>query len=105
MNDLWAIIVIALPLLAIWIAAVVEVVRRHDLSGPRKVGWVAVLILLPVVALAVYVVVRPPRSARVSGGPADHARAETLVALAERRQRGEIDDDDYLTEVRSMTSR
>ncbi len=102
MNDLWAIIVVALPLLALWFAAMVEVVRRQDLVAGRKVAWLAALLLLPVIGLAVYVVVRPPHAVRVSGGRADQARAETIVVLAERRQRGEIDDETYLAEVRAV---
>lgn len=102
MSDVWLVVVIALPLLAMWIAALVEVARRNDLAGARKAAWIATLILVPVLGLAVYVVVRPPGAVRVSGGRADQARAETIVALAERRQRGEIDDSTYRSEVRAV---
>ena len=50
------------------------------------------LILIPIVGLAGYVVARTPPPARVSGGSGDPSRAEDLVLLAERRQRGELDD-------------
>ncbi len=102
MSDIWAVIVVALPLIAMWLAALVEVARRRDLDSARRAIWIAVLIVVPVIALAVYVVVRPPRAVRLSGGRADQARAETIVALAERRQRGEIDDSTYRTEVRAV---
>ncbi len=103
MNDVWALVVVALPLLAMWIAALVETVRRHDLTGGRKVAWIGALLLLPVVGLAVYLVARPPRTARASRGRAGQARAESVVVLAERRQRGEIDEETYRTEIATVS--
>lgn len=97
MSDLQVLIVVAVPLVGLWLAVIVEVLRRPDLGGRRRVGWLAALLLLSVPTLAVYLVVRPPRGARISGGVASTERAEALVRRAEARQRGELSDDEWLS--------
>jgi len=89
----WALLlIVALPLLALWIRSMFEVVRRGDYSATQRVTWTLILILIPVVGLASYVVARTSPKLRVSGERGDSSRAEELVLLAERRQRGELDD-------------
>jgi uncharacterized membrane protein len=100
----WLLILAGLPLLGLQLWAIVDVVRRRDLWLPRQIGWLLVLAVIPIVALGVYVVVRPPRAVQISGGHADMARAEAIVLLAERRQRGEIRDDEFGVEVAAIAS-
>jgi hypothetical protein len=52
---------IVIPLLLIWVLTLVDLLRRHDLSGPRKVLWALVVLLVPVVGVIVYFVARPPQ--------------------------------------------
>lgn len=52
---------IVIPLLLIWVLTVVDLLRRHDLSGPGKVLWALVVLLIPVVGVIVYFVARPPQ--------------------------------------------
>jgi hypothetical protein len=54
-------VLIAIPLLLIWVLTLVDIVRRHDLSGSRKVLWALVVLLVPIVGVIVYFVVRPPQ--------------------------------------------
>jgi hypothetical protein len=44
-----------------WVRAVIDVVRRRDLSGSAKAGWAIVLLVLPFVGLLIYTMVRPAR--------------------------------------------
>lgn len=92
MSEWVLLLIVALPLLAFWIRSVFEVLRRDDFALTQRVAWLLLLILIPIVGLAGYVVARTPPPARVSGGSGDPSRAEDLVLLAERRQRGEVDD-------------
>jgi hypothetical protein len=55
-------VLIAIPLLLIWVLTLVDLVRRHDLSGSRKVLWALVVLLVPVVGVIVYFVARPPQA-------------------------------------------
>ena len=40
--------------IAAWVAGAVDIFRRRDLSGLGKLGWLLVLLLLPVIGLFVY---------------------------------------------------
>jgi hypothetical protein len=54
-------VLIAIPLLLIWVLTVVDILRRHDLSAARKVLWALVVLLVPIVGVIVYFVARPPQ--------------------------------------------
>jgi hypothetical protein len=43
----------------IWVLAVVDIVRRHDLRTSSKVLWALAVIFVPVVGVIVYLVARP----------------------------------------------
>ena len=103
-GEVWLLVLTGLPLLGLQLWSVFDVVRRRDLELPRRLGWLLALAIIPIVTLSVYVVARLPRAIQVSGGHADTARAETVVLLAEQRQRGEIADEDYRAEVAAVAS-
>ncbi len=90
------------PLLALWVYAVAEVIRRADLTGARKLAWVLALVLVPVLGLAAYVVVRPTRALYAERPTTGLSAAEGIVRAAERRQRGELTDDEYLVEINGI---
>jgi hypothetical protein len=46
-------------LIWIFIGAFADILRRHDLSGPAKAGWVVLIVLLPFLGVLVYLIVRP----------------------------------------------
>jgi hypothetical protein len=54
-------VLIAIPLFLIWVLTLVDLVRRHDLNGSRKVLWALVVLLVPVVGVIVYFIARPPQ--------------------------------------------
>ena len=43
------------------VRAIIEVVRRRDLAGSSKAGWLIVLLVLPFIGLAIYTMLRPAR--------------------------------------------
>ncbi len=96
MSDLAIAVLAGLPILVATVLAVVEVVRRPDLTATRRVVWLVVLVFVPVVGVAVYASARPLRTPTATmhddTGPSD---AERLVVAAEQRQRGEIDDAEF----------
>jgi hypothetical protein len=54
-------VLIAIPLLLIWVLTLVDLFRRHDLSAGRKVLWAVFVLVLPVVGVIIYFVARPPQ--------------------------------------------
>ena len=103
MSAPFALLAVGAPLLALWLYALGEVILRADLSGTRKLGWILAL-LVPVIGLAVYVVARPTRALYAERPTADLSAAERVVRVAERRQRGELTDAEYLSEIEAIAS-
>jgi len=55
-------ILIVLPMVAIWLFVLVDAIRRDDLTAGRKIFWVLAALLVPLVAILVYLLARPRRS-------------------------------------------
>jgi phospholipase D-like protein len=45
--------------LIMWVRAVIDVFRRHDLSAAGKAAWAIAMLVIPVIGLLVYVLLRP----------------------------------------------
>ena len=45
------------------VRAVIDIVRRHDLTKSAKAAWMIFLLILPFIGLMIYLMVRPPRVA------------------------------------------
>ena len=103
MSGVWVLIIVALPLIGLLVGAIVEVIRRRDLTMLQKTMWLLALVLIPVFGLAVYIVVRPPRAEQLSEA-ADASNAEAIVLLAEGRQRGDLTDSEFHFKVAAIAS-
>lgn len=55
-------VLIAIPLLLIWVLTLVDLFRRHDLSTGGKVLWALVVLILPVIGVIIYFIARPPQA-------------------------------------------
>lgn len=53
----------------IWVLAVIDIVRRHDLRTSSKVLWALAVIFVPIVGVLVYLVARPADATQYA--PAD----------------------------------
>jgi|tagenome__1003787_1003787.scaffolds.fasta_scaffold15101220_1 hypothetical protein len=69
-------VLIAIPLLLIWVLAVVDLIRRHDLTMGPKVLWALVVLLLPIVGAIAYFIARPADADRF-GAPSELAHEAT----------------------------
>ena len=60
-DVLWTILVVFFTILAIWlfIAVVVDIFWRIDLSGWAKAGWLLLLLILPILGALIYLIFRP----------------------------------------------
>jgi uncharacterized membrane protein YhaH (DUF805 family) len=45
--------------LILWVRAVIDVFRRHDLSAGGKAGWTIFMLIIPFIGLLVYTMLRP----------------------------------------------
>ena len=69
--------IIAAALIVVWALSIADIVRRHY-SGWTTAGWVALVLILPVVGSLIYWALRKPTQAETS---------ERALAEADRRRR------------------
>jgi hypothetical protein len=53
--------------LVMWVRAVIDVFRRHDLSAAGKAAWAIAMLVIPVIGLLVYVLLRPSNAQTARG--------------------------------------
>jgi uncharacterized membrane protein YhaH (DUF805 family) len=51
--------IVIVAFLILWVRAVIDVFRRHDLSGGGKAGWTIFMLIVPFIGLLVYTMLRP----------------------------------------------
>jgi hypothetical protein len=58
---LWTMLIVFFSILAIWlfVAVVVDIIWRIDLSGWAKAGWLLLLLILPILGALIYLIARP----------------------------------------------
>ncbi len=49
-----------IPIVILWISAVIDIFSRHDLSGWAKGGWLAFALVVPLIGASVYLIIRAP---------------------------------------------
>ena len=102
--DTWLPVVVWIPLVLAWIVALADIFRRGDLSGRKKLLWVAAVLLVPAFGVFLYFLVRPDTEVGVIGRPAvrggslavtDPTFVDELERLAELRASGQLSDAEY----------
>jgi hypothetical protein len=56
------ILIIVALFLALWVRAVIDVLRRQDLSGGAKALWIVGMLVFPFIGLLVYTMFRPAQA-------------------------------------------
>jgi Phospholipase_D-nuclease N-terminal len=84
---------IVIPVMMIWVFAMVDLFQRSDLSGLGKVTWMFGIIFFPVVGTLVYYLVRPRVILARYDSPAEVAG--TLAQLKYLHDSGDLSDADY----------
>ena len=93
-------LVIVIPLLAVWLISLVDVVRQPHMS--RRIKWVWVIsfsLIWPL--LAVYLLTRPVQGRFERGESRDYPHAR-LVDAALAHEDGRIDDEQLASLVREL---
>jgi hypothetical protein len=85
-------------LLFLWIYLVVTVVadvfRSHDLSGWAKAGWLALIVLLPLVGVLIYVIARGDKMKAHEASGQRVQEIGYLADVADLRDRGILTDEE-----------
>ena len=53
------VMIIALPLVALWVGCIIDIIARPDLSGIKKALWMLLVLFFPLFGSLIYVIVRP----------------------------------------------
>jgi hypothetical protein len=85
----------------IWmfIGAFTDIIRRADLSGWSKAGWIAMICILPLLGVLLYMVTRPAPTAeelasRYTMGNG-YSRADEISKLAMLHDKGKLTDEEF----------
>ena len=101
MDDRQIVILVVIPLILLWIAALADAFARSDLSWPKKIAWAVAILLLPFLGVALYFIARPPNppEGKRYGDEEQRTTAvvDTLENLRAKHAAGELSDEAYLT--------
>jgi uncharacterized membrane protein len=104
--DVLLIIAVTVPLLLLWVAVIVDLLRRRDLSVGKKLMWLAIVIVTIYVGVVLYFIFRPVPNPSGKREREKDERASAIVAsievLHKRHAAGEISDSTYLEDKREL---
>lgn len=102
MSTFWQVVVllfILIPLIFLWVFALLDLFRRRDLAGWVKGLWAIAIVIFPVVGMVVYFVARPSdlEDARVRVGSrvVDAELVDQLERLGALRDSGKISEEEF----------
>jgi Short C-terminal domain/Phospholipase_D-nuclease N-terminal len=107
LDIFWSMFVFFFWVMAIWlfIALFGDILRRNDLSGWGKAGWIIFLIVLPFLGALIYVIARPKVTAQdvrmmtqseaAYRAASQVSTADELQKLSELRAQGVLSDEEY----------
>lgn len=108
--NFWQIVMLmlwfAFILTVIWamISIFIDVANREDVSGVAMVGWIVVLLILPIIGILLYLWKRPKLTPEekidrdeyeAAVVPSGVEKAERVAELAQLRTQGESTDEEY----------
>jgi hypothetical protein len=104
-NFFW-LLLIYIPLLLIWVFALVDIFRRDDLGGVAKALWVVLVIFVPFFGTLIYLLFRPVGATKAERAAIEEAsrpivpspppdRTQQLAILADLHDRGKLTDEEF----------
>ena len=95
-DNFWTLLIF-IPLLLLWIFALVDLFKNPDVSGVAKALWAIAIVLVPIIGMIVYfLVVYESESEQPSGSSA--ATIDRLSQLAELRDQNVLSEDEFQRE-------
>ncbi len=100
---IFAFIVVTLPLIALYVYTIVDIIRREGMSNIKKAGWGVWIILIPAIGVLTYLAIRPtPPPLGKSGDAAHTGVASEVQELRRRSQQGEMDEASFVSAKRAL---
>jgi hypothetical protein len=77
---------IVIPVTILWLVSVFDLIfRQHEMSGWKRVGWLVLVLVLPVIGALIYLTVHGP----------GQGQTDSYRDLNVARARGQLTDDQY----------
>ena len=109
--DLLFVLLIVVPLIMLWVFALVDLFHRDNLSGLAKALWAIAIVLLPIFGMLIYFIARQPTEAeQAAAAEAQHQAAaavdytEQLEKLADLKDKGILTNDEFQREKDKLLS-
>ena len=83
--DVFFLLLIWLPIVLLWSTALIDIIRRNDLSGWGIFGWMILIFVLPILGSLIYFIARP--AAAGASGLGYESQQATGVSVAEEIER------------------
>lgn len=99
--NVFFILLIFIPLLMLWVFALVDLFQRRDLSGWAKALWAIAIVFFPLLGLLIYFITRPPSAEEEAAAQrsyqqqAAQAVPDQLEKLSALHDKGVLTDEEY----------
>lgn len=102
-------LLIYVPLMLMWAAALLDIFRRDDMGGVAKAIWVVLVIVIPFFGTLIYLILRHPgatpgeraamdEAGKTFGAQHSDTTAQQLAILADLEERGKISAEEFASE-------
>jgi uncharacterized membrane protein len=104
-NFLWSMVAFFFWFAFLWmfISLFADILRRDDLSGWAKAGWIVLIVVLPFLGILIYLIARPKTAAQYGpmvgepyrGGGAGRSAADQIAQAAQLHDQGRITAEEF----------
>jgi hypothetical protein len=92
-DNFWTLLIF-IPLLLLWVFALVDLFKNPDVSGLAKALWAIAIVLVPIIGMVAYFITLYP--SEPASRPAD--TATQLTQLAALKDQGVLSDEEFQRE-------
>jgi hypothetical protein len=100
-GELFFILLIFIPLIMLWIFALVDLFRRKDLDGWVKALWAIAILVFPILGMLIYFITRKPTAEEEEAARSYYREMagadvpEQLEKLADLHDKGVLTDEEF----------
>jgi len=108
--NVFFILLVFIPLLMLWVFALVDLFQRKDLSGWAKALWAIAIVLFPLLGLLIYFITRPPSAEEEAAAERSYqqqtaqAVPDQLEKLSALHDKGVLTDEEYQQQKAKLLS-
>lgn len=108
--NVFFILLVFIPLVMLWVFALVDLFQRTDLSGWAKALWAVAIVLFPLLGLLIYFITRPPTAEEEAAAQRSYQQQtaqsvpDQLEKLSALHDKGALTDEEYQQQKAKLLS-